>query len=105
MKMFFAQLRLWLRKITKPFRSFILWVLLDVKQKEAIWRQATTGVTHYVIVMSWYQVRCMDKKKYDYVRKYLIKKYGKDIARHVKWRATGTLQRNENYCPAVEHVN
>ena len=101
MKDFFEKLRyLWI-KATKPFRSFWLWVLLDAKQREAVWKQAITGKTQYVVVMNWNDVRVLDKQTYEYCREFIKKKYGKDLGRHVKWRATGTLQRNENYIPGL----
>ncbi len=104
MKIFFAQLRLWLLKLTKPLRSFILWILLNQKQHEAIWRQKQTGVTQYVVVTGWHSVYVFDKTKYNSLRKYLLKTTGKDLKDNVKWRATGTLQRNLDYCPKVERL-
>ena len=101
MKDFFEKFRyLWI-KATKPFRSFVLWVLLNSKQHEAVWLQKVTGKTQYVVVMSWHDVRVLDKQKYEYCRANIKKKFGKDLGRHVKWRATGTLQRNEHYIPGL----
>ena len=75
----------------------IMTVLLSVKKQEAKYRHKRSGVTHYVVATSWHDVRVLDKQTYDYCKKWLKKKRGKDLSRAVMYRADGTLIRNPNY--------
>ena len=100
-----GKIKLWWIKFTKPFRKLVLRILLADKKVEAKWKRRITGVTQYVVVTSWHSVQVMDKKKYDFCRKFLRKKTGKDLKNNVMYRADGTLIRNPNYSPAVERMN
>ena len=87
---------MWLR-CTKPFRKLWLKMLLFFAKLIAKSRHKRTGVTQYVIVTGWHSVRVMSKDKYEYIRKYIKKKFGKDLRRNVMYRADGTLIRNPWY--------
>ena len=84
-------------KVTRPFKKFVANVLLNSKKIEAKWLHKTKGGTYYVVMLNWHNVQCLDKQRYDYIKKYIRKHYGKDIRRHLMYRADGTLVKNPNY--------
>lgn len=81
-------------KVTRPFKKFWMNVLLSSKKQEAKWRHKTRGGTWYVVMINWKDIQCLDKQRYDYIKKYMKKRYGKDIRRNLMYRADGTLVRN-----------
>ncbi len=84
-------------KATRPFRKLWMNILLSCKKQEAKFLHRVKGVTHYVVMMNWHDIRVMNKGQYDYCKKFIRKKYGKDLSRHVMYRADGTLIKKTNW--------
>lgn len=85
------------KSLKRRIQQWIMNCILYVKKANAKWRHGMTGNTYYVVATSWHDVRVLDKQTYDYCKKWLKKKRGKDLSRAVMYRADGTLMRNPNH--------
>ena len=89
--------RLLWNKAVRPVKRFWMNTLIESKKIEAKWKHKNKGGTYYVVVVNWHDIRCLDKGHYEYVKKFVKKRYGKDIKRRLVYRADGTLVRNPDY--------
>lgn len=85
------------RKMSRPVKVAWAKILINSSKIEARWKQKVKGGTWYVVMINWHDVRCMSKQQYDYCKKFIKKRYGKDLKKQLLYRADGTLIRNPDY--------
>lgn len=86
---------IWLKNLPKNtviwFKKTVMSIILYDKKNEAKWKNKRTGLTQYVVAINWHDVRVLNKQEYDYCKKWLLKKRGKDIRQNLMYRADHTL--------------
>ncbi len=90
------------RKITRHFKKGWSNIILSCRKIEAKWLHNTKGGTYYVVMFGWRDIRVLDKRTYEYCKKFIKKKYGKELRRNVIYRADGTLIKNPNWVGNLE---